>query len=260
MAEFIECNGHTIHYKYLDNKSVKNILFINSLGSDFRIWDAVLPSINAHGNILLYDKRGHGLSDSCPATIGLEDYASDALQLLQRLSISQCTVVGISVGGMIAQILASQYPGMVGKAVLCDTAQIIGNQEMWNARIAKIKAEGLRSISSDLMKRWFSPSFHASYPERVAGYKNMLERSDLEGYVQTCEAIRDTDTTEIAKKLKMPVLCIVGEGDLSTSPAEMRSLTELIPGAKLEIISGSGHIPCIDNHEKFARTVIEFIK
>ncbi len=260
MSDFIECNEHTIHYKFLDNRSGKTFLFINSLGSDFRIWDAVVPTLNDHGNILLYDKRGHGLSDVLAAKNGLEDYASDARQLLKALSIRKCIVVGISVGGMIAQLLANQEPDLVEKAVLCDTAQIIGNQEMWNARIAKIKAEGLGSIAGDLMKRWFSPSFHASYPEKVSGYKNMLERSDLRGYVQTCEAIRDADTSGAAKKMGKPVLCIVGEGDLSTTPAEMKSLSELIPGSKLEIISESGHIPCIDNPVKFASAIIQFIK
>lgn len=258
--DFIELNGHAIHYKFLDNRSGKTFLFINSLGSDYRIWDEVLPLLGQYGNFLLYDKRGHGLSDVWKAKNGLEDYASDARHLLQRLSINHCMVVGISVGGMIAQLLADLDPDLVERLVLCDTAQRIGSPEMWNSRIARIKLQGLESISGDLMKRWFSPSFHAIYPQKVLGYKDMLERSDLEGYVQTCEAIRDEDTTAAARKLNVPVLCIVGEGDRSTTPSEMKSLAELIPGAKLEIISGSGHMPCIDNPEKFAKCIIEFIK
>jgi pimeloyl-ACP methyl ester carboxylesterase len=60
---FISCNGRVIHYSYSNNNSDQTFLFINSLGTDFRIWDEVVNDLKAFGNILLYDKRGHGLSD-----------------------------------------------------------------------------------------------------------------------------------------------------------------------------------------------------
>ena len=207
---FISCNGHVIHYSYINNNGDQTFLFINSLGTDFRIWEEVADDLKEFGNILLYDKRGHGLSDLAKAKDGLKDHAEDAYWLLENLSIQNCIVVGISVGGMIAPILAYRHPERVKKIIVCGAANKIGNSQTWNERIEQVRSNGLKSITESLMKKWFSPSFTEKYPERVAGYKNMVERCDIEGYIQACEAIRDEDITEISKTLKMPTLCIAG--------------------------------------------------
>lgn len=257
---FIQCGDHAIHYRYVDNNKDQTFLFINSLGTDFRIWDEVAERLNDHGNILLYDKRGHGLSDVAKPKDRLNDYAEDAWFLLQNFSINNCIVIGISVGGMIAQIVAHQHPAAIKKLILCDTAHIIGNEKMWNERIEQIRANGLEVITEKLMKRWLSPSFHKKYPERVAGYKNMVERCDAEGYIQTSKSIRDMDITDITKSLKIPTLCIVGSEDASISPGEVKAMSQLIKDSKFEMIQGSCHMTCIDNAEIFAGLVIDFIK
>jgi len=256
---FISCNGHVIHYSYLNNDSDKTFLFINSLGTDFRIWEEVADDLKPFANVLLYDKRGHGLSDIAQAKNGLSDYAEDAGCLLETLSVKNCFVVGISVGGMVAPILAHRHPELIKKLVLCGAANKIGTAETWNDRIGQIRSNGLKAITEPLMIRWFSPSFHSNFPERVAGYKNMVERCDVEGYIQTCEAIRDEDITGIAKSLKIPTLCIVGSEDQSVSPDKVRTLAQLIRDSKFEIIDGSCHMTCIDNKKIFTRLITDFI-
>jgi 3-oxoadipate enol-lactonase len=256
---FISCNSHVIHYSYLNNNSDRTFLFINSLGTDFRTWDEVANDLKAFGNILLYDKRGHGLSDLAKPKNGLSDYAEDAYCLLQSLSIQNCIVVGISVGGMIAPILAHRDPSLVKKLILCGASNKIGTAQTWNERIAQVRSNGLKAITETLMKRWFSPSFHEKYPERVAGYKNMVERCDVEGYIQTCEAIRDEDLTGISKGLEVPTLCIVGSQDQSVPPEGVRALSQLIRDSKFEIINGSHHMTCIDNKEIFTKLIVDFI-
>ena len=264
---FINLNGVTIHYKYLlpppltsGEGSEKTFLFINSLGTDFRIWDNVVDVLKEYGNILLFDKRGHGLSDTVSETNGLNDFTDDVLALLNYLSIKKCIPVGLSVGGMIAQLLANRIPQVIEKLVLCDTRHIIGNAQIWNDRIAAVKENGITAISDAVMQRWFSDKFRKDQAIKVAGYKNMLERTPVPGYIKTCEAIRDANLTEIAKKIKIPTLCIVGSEDKSTTPEEVKNLADLIEGAKYKVIEGSGHIPCVDNPEALSKLIIEFIK
>jgi 3-oxoadipate enol-lactonase len=257
---FISCNGHVIHYNYINNNSDQTFLFINSLGTDFRIWEEVASSLKEFGNILLYDKRGHGLSDVSKPGGGLKDYAGDACGLLEELSIQNCIVIGISVGGMIAPILAHTCPGLIKKIIVCGAANKIGNTQTWNDRIGQVRTNGLKAITGTLMKRWFSSSFHEKYPERVAGYKNMVERCDVEGYVQACEAIRDEDITGISTSLRIPTLCIVGSEDQSVSPADVRALSQSINDARFEIINGSCHMTCIDNKEIFTKLIVDFLK
>lgn len=257
--QFVKVNNVLLHYKWMHNGKDKTFVFINSLGTDFRIWDVVVERLKVDGNVLLYDKRGHGLSDTHETTNGLDDFTEDLWQLLNHLEISKCIVVGLSVGGIIAQLLAHYHPQVVDKLVLCDTRHKIGFADLWNNRIKQIREKGLKSVSDDLMKRWFAPSFHQSHPAVVQACKNMVERCDADGYVQTCEGIRDADTTEVAKGIKQETLCLVGTEDKSTTPEEVKALADLIQGSRYEIIQGSGHIPCIDEPEKLSNLILEFI-
>jgi 3-oxoadipate enol-lactonase len=257
--QFARVNNLLIHYKWINKGKDKTFVFLNSLGTDFRIWEEVVKKVEDHGSVLLTDKRGHGLSDVATATNGLEDYAEDVFQLLLYLKTQKVIVIGLSVGGIIAQLLAHRHPDLVERLVLCDTRHKIGFPDLWNDRIKQIKEQGLKSISDDLMKRWFGPSFHKESPAVVQGCKNMVERCDPAGYVQTCEGIRDADTTEIAKRIVQPTLCLVGSEDKSTTPEEVKALANLIEGSRYEIIEGSGHIPCVDNPEILSKLILEFI-
>jgi 3-oxoadipate enol-lactonase len=263
--KFVNINGHALHYNFIlcsgsQQDSNTTFLFINSLGTDFRIWNEVAESLTRYGNILLFDNRGHGLSNIVESTATVDDFADDAEALLKHLSIEKCIPVGLSVGGMIAQVLAVRTPSKFPKLILCDTRHKIGNAQIWNERISAVDKNGLTSISHGVMQRWFSKSFHEAHPEKVAGYKNMLERTPATGYIQTCVAIRDGDLTQVAKQIKIPTLCIVGSEDKSTLPEEVKNLSDLIAGSRYEIIQGSGHIPCVDNPELLCKLIIDFIK
>jgi 3-oxoadipate enol-lactonase len=262
--QFANINGHTVHYKHIKNPALnaddKTFLFINSLGTDFRIWDDVVSILKDYGHILLFDKRGHGLSNTVENTNGLNDFADDAIGLLEYLKVQKCIPVGLSVGGMIAQLLANRIAVKIEKLVLCDTRHKIGNAQIWNDRIKAIEEDGLNSITDGVMQRWFPEAFRKQHAVAVDGYKNMLVRTSAIGYIKTCEAIRDADLTEYAKQIKQPVICIVGSKDKSTLPEEVKNLADLIKGSGYEVIEGSGHIPCVDNPVALSKLIIDFIK
>jgi 3-oxoadipate enol-lactonase len=257
--DLINCNGISIHYHWINSKKDRTFVFINSLGTDFRIWDDVAKALQPYGNILRFDKRGHGLSDVVVDTRGLDDYAIDALTLLEKLGIRKCIVIGLSIGGMIAQVMAYKTSGLVEKLVLCDTRFKIGTRQFWDERIDAVNKSGLHSISSSVMQRWFSEDFRNHEPYRVAGYRNMLERTPVIGYVRACEAIRGADLTETAKQIRIPTLCVVGAEDKSTTPEEVKSLSDLIAGSRFEVIEQSAHIPCVDNPAILNKLIIDFI-
>ena len=257
--DFFRHQHVVLHYKWINNHKDQTFLFINSLGTDFRIWDSVVATLQPHGNILLFDKRGHGLSDNADDTNGLKDYLDDVVALLQYLVIKKVNVIGLSIGGMIAQLLAHYHSEMIDKLILCDTRSKIADAEFWNARIQQVESVGLSGISNGVMLRWFPHSFHQQFPERVSGYRNMLERCSPKGYIQACAAIRDADLTDKSKRIKLPTLCIVGSEDLSTTPAEVKNLADLIEGSTFLVIQGSGHIPCVDNPKMLSNRILEFI-
>lgn len=258
--QFVNINGHTLHYKHIFlSEEGRTFVFINSLGTDFRIWEEVANALKEDGNILLFDNRGHGLSDVVEDTNGLDDFTEDTFALLDHLSIKKCIVIGLSVGGMIAKIMASRFPQRIDKLILCDTGYKIGTTAFWNERIATVKEKGLPAASGAVMPRWFSETFRKEQPLKVSGYKNMLERVPATGYIKTCEAIRDADLKETAAKIKHQTLCVAGSEDGSTTPAEVKALADVIEGSKYVVIEGSGHLPCVDNPQALSKLILEFV-
>src|SRR5690606_22101851 len=107
---FIRANGIVLHHQVLGNSNAPALVFMNSLGSDFRIWQDVAPAFLDRYRVVLYDKRGHGLSDAPPAPYSIDDHVNDLLALLDLLAIEKAVFIGLSVGGMIGQRIAVRAP------------------------------------------------------------------------------------------------------------------------------------------------------
>lgn len=246
--------GH-MHYRVTGRGDGLPILFLNSLGTDLRMWDAVAHRLHG-GPVIGLDKRGHGLSSTPLAPWTIEDLAEDALALLDHLGIARALVAGCSIGGMIAQALAARAPGRCAGLVLSNTAAKIGTGESWAARIAAIRQGGIGSIAGAILERWFAPDFLAR-PEAGA-WATMLVRNDVPGYIGTCEALAAADLRGSTPLLRLPVLCLAGSADLSTPPEMVRALAASIPGARVEVLDGSGHLPAIDAPDAVAALIQSF--
>lgn len=257
---FVRANDVVLHYRDQGDDHLPALVFSNSLGTDFRIWDGVVDRLEDRYRIIRYDKRGHGLSEATPAPYAMTDHVGDLAALLDHLGVERATIVGLSVGGMIAQGLAALRPELVSALVLCDTAHKIGSAELWNERIDGVSAKGIAAISDGVMERWFSPAYRAPDNADFIGYTAMLTRTTVDGYVGTCAAIRDCDLTESTRALTLPALCLVGDMDGSTPPDLVRSTAELIDGGRFEIVAGAGHLPCIEQPEMTAKLIDEFLQ
>jgi 3-oxoadipate enol-lactonase len=249
----------TTHYLREGNREGTPLVFINALGTDLRIWDAVVPHLVERHPVIRYDKRGHGLSDCPPAPYSIRDFSNDLLGLLDHLEVSQATLVGISVGGIIALDFAVLCPERVHALVLCDTAPKIGTADLWNERINTLRAQGMHSMADAILSRWFAPSFKEQSPASYRGHYNMLTRTPVEGYTGTCEAIRDADLTEAVKAISMRTLVLSGAEDVSTPPDVARKLVELIPDVKFQEIPGAGHLTCVEQPDAVAERIERFL-
>ena len=253
-------DGTAIHFAESGSADRPGLVFVNSLGTDLRIWDRVVARLGAAFRILRYDFRGHGLSDIGHPPYRIEDHVADLIALMERRGFHNATIFGLSVGGQIALGLAVQRPDLVRALILSDTAHRIGTPESWNTRIAAIERGGLESIADALMERWFSPGYRRSQPAALALWRNMLARTPAAGYVGTCVALRESDLTAAARSLKRRTLCLCGAEDLSTPPELVQSLAALIPGAVFRSIEGSGHLPCIEDPARIAQEIEAFAK
>jgi 3-oxoadipate enol-lactonase len=252
-------HGHVLHYRLEGDGSGPVVAFSNSLGTDYRVWDPLLPYLPEGWRLLRYDTAGHGLSEH-PGDHGIEDHAGDLLGLLDALSIDKAVIVGLSVGGMIAQALAARAPQRVAVLVLSNTAPKIGNDEVWNQRISGVETDGIAALSEGVLERWFSQRFREERPEELALWRAMLTRTPVESYIALCKAIRDADLTAATAKLDVPTLCIGGSVDGSTPPETVKAMAESIAGARYAEIDGAGHLPGVEAPEATAAEIVRFVK
>jgi 3-oxoadipate enol-lactonase len=257
---FTSANGIVLHHQVFGQPDGPALVFINSLGSDFRIWQEVAPVFADRHRVVLYDKRGHGLSDAPPVPYAMDDHADDLLALLDVLNIESAALVGLSVGGMIAQRVAIRTPHRVRALTLCCTAVKIGTPETWAERISAVEQGGIAPIAENVLQRWFTPSFRETHPYDCAGWRNMLVRTPAHGYVGTCAAIRDSDLRNDAGRIKAPTLCVAGDQDGSTPPEVVRGMAGLIPGARFALIDGAGHIPCVEKPAVLASLISQHLR
>ena len=258
--KFATVKGITLHYTLEGLKDGVPLVFINSLGTDLRLWDKLIPHFAEHFPIIRYDKRGHGLSDCPPGPYSIRDHSDDLAGLLDHLRVKDVIPVGISVGGMIALDYTINHPQSVKALVLCDTAAKIGAAEFWDERIAAIRKSGLEDMADTILGRWFAPAFSKQYPADYKGYYNMLTRTPVEGYTATCQALGDADLRESIGNITAKTLVLCGVEDLATPPDVGRELAAALPGGRFEPIEQAAHLPCVEQPEKMAKTIERFLQ
>ncbi len=246
-----------IHYRDDGDPKGAPVVFANSLGTDLRLWDDIIPLLPEGLRIIRYDKRGHGLS-SCPAApYSMGSLVTDAERLLDHLRVKRSVFVGLSIGGMIAQGLTTKRLDLVRAMVISNTAAKIGTPAMWNDRIEGVRRGGIEALADAVLERWFSKPFRQT--EALNAWRNMLVRQPAEGYIGCSSAISGADFYETTASLTLPTLAIAGSEDGSTPPDLVRETADLIKGSRFHLIRGAGHLPCVEKPGEYAEVLTEFL-
>jgi len=248
----------SLHYRIDGDPSGRPVVFSNSLGTDLRLWDKIMPLLPKGLKYIRYDKRGHGLSSQPPGPYSMGALVRDAEALLDHLEIRDCVFVGLSIGGMIAQGLAVKRLDQVRAVVLSNTGAKIGTPEMWADRMKAVRQGGIEALADATMERWFSKAFRAA--AELGLWRNMMTRQPAEGYLGCSAAISGTDFYTPTSGLRLPALGIAGSEDGSTPPDLVRETIDLIPGSEFKLIRKAGHLPCVERPEDYAQILAEFLK
>ena len=246
-----------LHYRIDGPPEGAPVVFSNSLGTDLRLWDQILPLLPQNYRYIRYDKRGHGLSSVPPGPYSMGALVRDAERLLDHLNVRDCVFVGLSIGGMIAQGLAVKRLDQVRALVLSNTAAKIGTPEQWQTRIQTIETHGIEALADPIMERWFARGFRETPDSNL--WRNMLVRQPVEGYAGCCAAISGTDFFTPTSGLRLPTLGIVGSDDGATPPDLVRETVELIPGSRFHLIRKAGHLPCVEQPKEYAALLSQFL-
>ncbi|NEX45679.1 3-oxoadipate enol-lactonase [Pseudotabrizicola algicola] len=233
------------------------VVLLHSLGTNLRLWDGVVARLPGH-RILRLDMRGHGASDAPPAPYAMGALIHDVERVMAQAGMREAVVVGLSIGGMIAQGLAVKRLDLVRGMVLSNTAARIGIASQWQARIEAVRAGGLEAIADATLERWFGRGWR-DLPE-LPQMRAMLLATPPEGWMGAAAAIAGTDFYTPTAGLTLPTLAIAGTRDGATPPDLVRETAGLILGSRFRLIRGAGHLPMVEQPDAYTDALRDFLE
>lgn len=254
---FVRGNGIAIHVQVRGEVGAPPVLLLHSLGTALQLWDGVAELLSARYRPVQIDLRGHGLTSVPRGPYTIDDMAADVIAALEAMDIAEVHVVGVSLGGAVAQRLGVMMRGRVRSLVLLGTATHFPPRVLWVERAAAVRDAGIEQFIESSIARWVSA---ASRDTVVAdGLRAMLRRTNPEGYAASAEALAAVDLADDAGSLDVPALVMVGEGDHSTPIWMATILRNAISGARLKTLPGLAHLPPAEAPAEVAAAIIEFL-
>ncbi len=258
----IKANGVRMNYELSGKKGAPVVVLSHSLSSSLLMWNPQMDALNAYFQVLRYDTRGHGATDAPSGSYTLELLAGDVIGLLDVLGMDQVHFVGLSMGGMIGQCLALNYPHRLNSLVLCDTASIVlaEAQPLWQERLDKVGKKGMEALSEETMERWFTPAFLRQNPPTVRLIREQILATPAKGYIGCAEAIRRLNYLDQISGIKTPTLIMVGEDDPGTPVSASKAMHERIAGSTLVVLPSARHLSSVEQPDLFNAALLKFLK
>ena len=235
------------------------LLMSNSLMSNLTMWDPTVPALADRFRILRYDTRGHGQTTVTPGPYSIGMLADDAVGLLDALGIRQAHIMGLSMGGMIAQQIGARYPDRALSLLLCDTASEMPPRTMWEERLAIARSQGISGLVDGTIKRWFTAPFIERAPQEIAKVREMILGTPVEGYMNCAGAVRDMAQTTMLLKIKAPTLVITGRQDPACTVEQSTVLHRMIDTSRMIVIEDAAHLSNIEQPTVFNREIRNFL-
>ncbi len=235
------------------------VLLAPSLGTTWEMWDDLAAELSSGYRVVRFDTRGHGRSPVPPGPYSMPDLASDVEALADSLGIDRFAVVGLSLGGAVAQQLALTSPSRLTAAVLCCTLPVFGDPSGWVERAALVRSSGMDVLGEATKGRWFNDGFRSEHPDQVDRFIDMITGVDAEGYASCCEALAGFDVRDQLGRIATPTRVVAGADDPVATPSACGELAAAIPGADLVVIEDASHIASAAQPEEFRRAVAEHL-
>jgi 3-oxoadipate enol-lactonase len=259
-AGIVHANGIDIHYR-IDGTDGPWIMLAHALGVDHRLWDDLAARLAARYRVLRYDARGHGRTSAPHGAYTLFQLADDVAGLLDALSVAQVHFVGLSMGGMVGQILGVRHPERLLSLTLCDTVchTPLSAHAMWDERIGQVEAHGMSGIVEPTVQRWLTTPFREAHPDVVERIRNLLRATPPHGYVGACLAIKALDTRAGLARITCPTLVLTGDQDAGAPVEVAREIASRIPNARLKVMPHAAHLAPIEQDDAFLTDLDEFL-
>ena len=235
--------------RYPAEDGAPRMAFVHSLALDRSLWAGVVELLRGKVDMVTYDCRGHGQSGQPAGPYTTSQFADDLADLLDHLGWDTASVVGCSMGGCVAQDFASSYPDRTEAALFIDTTAWYGETAPsdWAGRAQKAKENGLESLISFQLTRWFGDAFRETNPDLMKQLTDVFTSNDLDCYQATCTMLGSADLRSSASGIARPATVMVGEDDSAAPPAMAHDLAERIGDGPAVVVPGARHLTPLEN-------------
>ena len=237
-----------LHWVRTSADRAGTVVLIHAVGHDLTYWDRQIEALRGEYNVVAFDLPGHGRSPGAPQEWSFDYAAALVAGLIEEVSARPVHLVGISFGGMIAQVSTLARPDLVQSLTLIGTASRFPEEvrKGMRARAEAVRARGMIAVIQASLERWFTPETRMQRPDIVDRITKTLLADDAQTHAAIWDEIAKLDVHARLGEIGCPTLILVGEHDPSTPPSVARELTEAIRGAKLTIIPRASHIVTVE--------------
>ena len=253
-------NRTQINYCFDGPEEGPVVLFSNSLAANLTMWDLQIPALTEAGyRVFRYDSRGHGQSAVAEGPYSIAMLTSDVVGLMDAFGLDKVHFCGLSLGGMVGQMLGAMHGDRLISLTLCSTTAYVALKEAWDERIESAQKNGMHAAVDATVDRWLTRAGQERLPDQVEKIRHMIVNTIVDGYCASGVAIQKMDLRETIRNISVPTLLMVGEHDPSTPVAASEFIHERIASSELRIIPDAAHFLNVEQEGIFNDALLEFL-
>jgi pimeloyl-ACP methyl ester carboxylesterase len=255
---FIELNG--VRHHYVSKGEGPPVVLIHGLGGTLHYWYGVMENLSLHHHVVALDLRGHGRSDGTKGQFTIDTWAQDVEALISALELPPLTLVGHSMGTLVAQQLAVSRPEAVDNLVLSGGISWFEppQRKAYEQRAEAVEADGMDALADDWVAGALAPRTHAKLPQLTGMLREGFLRNDPVSYAKSCRAIAKMPKIP-RERIGQPTLLLVGDHDRSTPIAMTEELHSEIPVSRVRVIPAAAHWMALEQPDAIAAAILEFL-
>lgn len=255
---FIDLGG--VRHHYISRGEGPPVVAVHGLGGSLHAWHGVLDNLSLHHHVVALDLAGHGRSETAKGQVSIDTYVKHVAALIDALELPAVTLVGHSVGSLVAQRLALRNPEVVDNLILVGGVSWFEPpmKKAYLERADRVQAEGLDAIVDDWLPGALAPRTHAKLPQLVGLLRDVFLRTDPDGYAAACRALASAPSTK-REDIGQPTLLLVGDHDRSTPIAMSEELHRDIPVSRVQVIASAAHWAHLEQPDAVAAAILQFL-